>query len=368
MSKHIVIFHPAIAPYRIDFFNSLYEAFDVSFYFEHRVPLEQSFDQEELNKRIRFSYAFLSSGLFDIKNLRVEILKILKREKPDMVFISEYTILGLLVLLYKFIFNWRLKIVITCDDNLEMAQSVGLVKRCVRSLLLRNVDLALLVNDQVKNWYEKYLSLKAEYFYFPIIQSDELFRKRLREAMPLTEQLKTQYCLEDKKVILYVGRLVKVKNVSLLLNAFKQVYEFHEKIVLIIVGDGDECHSLMRQADLLVEKGCVIFPGKKEGDELMAYYNLGDIFVLPSSYEPFGTVVNEALLAGCYVLCSSAAGSTCLIQENQNGNIFLSGSLDDLADKLDKALASFVFVDRRNRMSQQYEQFIISLVRALSVN
>ena len=44
--EKVVIFHPAIAPYRIDFFNSLNEAFDVSFYFEHRDPLEQSFDQE----------------------------------------------------------------------------------------------------------------------------------------------------------------------------------------------------------------------------------------------------------------------------------------------------------------------------------
>jgi len=46
MKKRAVIFHPAIAPYRIDFFNSLSETFDASFYFEFEDPLEQSFDME----------------------------------------------------------------------------------------------------------------------------------------------------------------------------------------------------------------------------------------------------------------------------------------------------------------------------------
>lgn len=361
----IIVFHPAIAPYRIDFFNSLYEAFDVSFYFEHRAPLEQSFDQEELNKRILFSCSFLSPGLWGIKNLRIDVLKILKREKPHVVFISEYTILGLLVLLYKFCFNRELKIVITCDDNIEMAKSAGFVKRCVRSLLLHNVDLVLLVNDQVKEWYEIFLSLKADYFYFPIIQSEDLFRKRLEKAHPLTEQLRKQYDLEDKKVLLYVGRLAWVKNVTLLLNAFKIIFEKHTDIVLIIVGDGEERLLLQKQVEALIENGNVIFAGKKEGLELMAYYNLGEIFVLPSSYEPFGTVVNEALLSGCYVLCSSAAGASCLIKENQNGRIFISENLEDLVDKLEKSL-TYSKIDLRNDASL-YEKIMISLIQTLKI-
>ena len=240
MKKRLVIFHPAIAPYRIDFFNSLYDAFETCFYFEHRSPLEQSFNLEELNKRIHFPYSYLSPGLWKIKNLRIDVIKILRREKPDIVFVSEYTILGLLVLLYKFFFNWSLRIIITCDDNLDMAKSTGFIKRCVRFLLLCNVDFVLLVNDQVKNWYEKYLSRKARYFYFPIIQSDDLFGKRLQEAMPSSVKLRKLYHLENKKILLYVGRLVRVKNVGLLLDAFDKVYRSHKNAVLIIVGDGEE--------------------------------------------------------------------------------------------------------------------------------
>lgn len=364
--KKILIIHPAIAPYRIDFFNSLHEAFDFSFYFEHRAPLEQSFDQKELNKRIRFSYSFLSPGLFGIKNLRVGILKILKREKPDMVFVSEYTMLGLLVLLYKIFFNWKLKIIVTCDDNLDMAQSVGLIKRSVRSFLLHNVDGVILVNDRVKDWYEKHLSLKAKYLYFPIIQSDELFCKRLRDAMSLTDKLRERHDLQGKKVVLYVGRLVKVKNVTLLLDAFKKMIEERKDIALIIVGDGDQRQSLHNQAHALVKDRHILFVGKKEGPELMAYYNLGDIFVLPSQYEPFGTVVNEALLSGCYVICSSVAGASCLIQENINGNIFISNNLDDLVSKLKCSLNRSE--DRlENKMPFAFDSFMESLIQQLEI-
>lgn len=365
MRKRLVVFHPAIAPYRIDFFNFLYEVFNTSFYFEHRAPLEQSFDQVELNKRIRFSYSFLSPGLFGIKNLRVKVLKILRREKPDMVFVSEYTMLGLLVLLYKFFFNWKLKIIITCDDNLEMARSVNFIKGCVRSLLLLNVDLVVLVNDWVKDWYEKNLLFKAQYFYFPIVQSDERFRERLQEAMPLASRLRVQYKLEGKKVLLYVGRLAKVKNLTLLLSAFKSVFEERKNLVLIIVGDGDEHQSLYESVRPLIEFGHIIFAGKKEGNELMAYYNLGDVFVLPSQYEPFGTVVNEALLSGCYVLCSSAAGASCLIQENVNGNIFVSNDLDDLVLKLKNSFSKLGAGE--NKMPFTFDSFMKSLIRRLEV-
>ena len=85
MKKKLVIFHPAIAPYRIDFFNSLNEHFEASFYFEFRNALEQSFDQEKLRERQTFQSRYLKPGLMGIKNLRLEAWSILRREKPDLV-------------------------------------------------------------------------------------------------------------------------------------------------------------------------------------------------------------------------------------------------------------------------------------------
>ena len=100
MKKRAVIFHPAIAPYRIDFFNSLSETFDASFYFEFEDPLEQSFDKEKMRRRLAFMPMFLRPGFCGVKNLRLDVWKVLSISSFDVVLISEYNLLGLLVLLH----------------------------------------------------------------------------------------------------------------------------------------------------------------------------------------------------------------------------------------------------------------------------
>lgn len=87
--KKLVVFHPAIAPYRVDFFNSLNKTFDAEFYFEFEDVLEQSFAQDKLKERLCFVPRILEPGLFGIKNLRIQVFSILKRELPDVVFCSE---------------------------------------------------------------------------------------------------------------------------------------------------------------------------------------------------------------------------------------------------------------------------------------
>ena len=89
--------------------------------------------------------------------------------------------------------------------------------------------------------------------------------------------------------------------------------------------------------------------------------SLGDVFVLPSKYEPFGAVVNEALLAGCYVLCSLAAGASCLIEDGVNGNVFSPDSLQELVSLLKRSLDN-VKEDKHNRMLLSYDAIVNSLV------
>lgn len=363
IKSKVVIFHPALAPYRIDFFNMIHEAFDVSFYFEHENPLEQKFNRNELNKRVRFAYSYLSPGLLGIKNLRLSVFNVLRKEKPSLVFISEYNLIGLIVLLYKLIFDHKLKIVITCDDNLAMASFVNTKKKVVRAILIRFVDLVVVVNDQVKNWYEKKFNTKAKFFYFPIIQSDVIFKKRLEEAKLCSEDLREKYGLVNKKVILYVGRLVKVKNVSFLLDAFALLPN-KQHIVLVIVGEGEDRFTLEQKVLPYIQDGQIIFVGKKEGAELMAFYNLGEVFVLPSVYEPFGTVVNEALLSGCYVLCSSVAGASCLIKEGKNGSLFDPTDVVELKNKLQQSL-SVDSIKSENGMLLTFEKYRMSFMSCL---
>lgn len=364
-----IIFHPALAPYRVDFFNSLSEAFDSEVYFEFHNPLEQSFDQQALQARLQFTPHFLRPGFMGIKNLRLEVLSILWRKRPEVVFISEYNLLGLLVCIFKILFHQRLRIITICDDNLRMAQRAGIVKRLTRYCMLHLLEGVILADKQAYHWYRQALPFKARYVYFPIIQSDEAFRARLTQALPLAKEIASSLDYIGKKVILYVGRLAEVKQVSLLISAFQQIMSRYPEARLLIVGDGPLRQKLEQQAKAEKEAGKVCFAGKQEGMRLLAYYNIAQLFVLPSYYEPFGTVVNEALLAGCYTLCTKVAGATCLITPGQNGELFDPSSAEQLAPLLSEALSQMPPLAhislKNNLMSIHYEKQLRGLLNAL---
>ena len=204
MKKRAIILHPAIAPYRVDFFNSLAKEFDASFYFEFDNALEQAFDQEKLRKRLCFAPHFLSSGFMGIKNLRLEVLTILWMNKADVVFVSEYNLLGLFVCFYKLLFNWNLTVVSICDDNVSMAQGTHFVKKLTRYVMLHILSIVVLADNNVLTWYESNLRFKSKYVYFPIIQSDNFFRERLLKALSISVSIADRYSLIGKKNILYI--------------------------------------------------------------------------------------------------------------------------------------------------------------------
>lgn len=130
------------------FFNSLSETFDASFYFEFEDPLEQSFDKEKMRRRLAFMPMFLRPGFCGVKNLRLDVWKVLSISSFDVVLISEYNLLGLLVLLHKWLFRKRVKIYTICDDNVDMAKSVGIIKKFTRFILLNFIDGTILADKK----------------------------------------------------------------------------------------------------------------------------------------------------------------------------------------------------------------------------
>lgn len=369
MKKKLLVIHPALAPYRADFFNSLDAAFDASFYFEFGNPLEQDFNQQKLQSRVTFRPRYLKPGFGGVKNLRLDVLGILRREKPEVVFVSEYNILGLLVVLYKIITWSRFRIVTICDDNVFMASTSGFVKRLTRGVMLRFLHAVVLTNEETVRWYRQRWGALCRWICFPIIQPEDVFRSALREALPLSRSYREKYALEGKKVILYVGRLTEVKNISLLLRVYRKVVETEKDTALLLVGDGPLRDALHAEARQLGIDRFVVFAGKHEGLDLMAHYDLGDMFVLPSSYEPFGAVVNEALLAGCYVLCSDTAGAACLIKEKVNGELLDVRDEEDLQNKILSGLSRIHpekdMTLKSNRMLVNYEEQIKLLMDGL---
>ena len=104
----------------------------------------------------------------------------------------------------------------------------------------------------------------------------------------------------------YVGQLIKRKNIERLIRAFGRVRNFNDS--LTIVGDGEMRSMLENLSHSLALDGFVRFEGHKPYAALPGTLSQADTLVLPSEEEVWGLVVNEALAAGCQVVVSNRAG------------------------------------------------------------
>lgn len=117
----------------------------------------------------------------------------------------------------------------------------------------------------------------------------------------------------DDKVLLYVGRLAREKNIDLALNTFLKLKQNHPGIRFVLVGPGPDYARLYSRHEGL------IFVGGKANEELARYYASADIFLFPSLSETFGNVVLEAMASGLACVAFNEAAAAIHIQHCHNG-------------------------------------------------
>jgi glycosyltransferase involved in cell wall biosynthesis len=108
--------------------------------------------------------------------------------------------------------------------------------------------------------------------------------------------------------LLFVGRLSPEKGFPTVLEVLERLQASGLNVGLIVLGDG--LYRSKYEA-LVMEKGLkhVLFLGFKQPRELPYFYRLGDLLIMPSTSEPWGLVVNEAMSCGIPVLCSPKVGA-----------------------------------------------------------
>lgn len=303
-----------LAPYRVDLYNYLYDNFSCDIYFQTDNPDNIAFDLKALEKDCHYPKRLLRTKRLGKRNVVCGLKKMLRDSNPDVVFVPEFSPITFQVVIYRKLLGMKFNIVSICDDSFDMISGNDSSRghRLARRLALPLIDSLLVPDKRSVEWYQKRFK---KGIWFPIIADDDIRRKEYDRVLPLSAKLNAEYGLKNKKVVMYVGRLVDIKNVSSLLEAFAPI---KAEAKLVIVGNGNEREMLKEKNKRL---DCnALFVGSKSGDELLAWYNIADVFVLPSIQEPFGAVTNEALLAGCRVVISERCGSASLVTE-ENGEI-----------------------------------------------
>ena len=107
------------------------------------------------------------------------------------------------------------------------------------------------------------------------------------------EKIRKHY--KNKKIILHVGRIVKEKNIDVLIDAAPEVLKKIDG-VFIIVGEGPARKILEEKVKNKNLHEKFVFTGFVEDNELADYYKAGDVFAFPSTYETQGIVAFEAMV------------------------------------------------------------------------
>jgi glycogen(starch) synthase len=144
-------------------------------------------------------------------------------------------------------------------------------------------------------------------------------------------------------LLVYAGRLIAEKGVQDLLAALPAIRERHPGTRAVVVGDGGYRGALIEEARRLKLHRAVSFPGQLDQRTLAAVLAAADAFVMPSRYEPTGTVALEAAASGAALVVASTGGLASIVEHGVTGIRFPVGEPGGLADAVGALLQDPLF-------------------------
>jgi len=223
----------------------------------------------------------------------------------------------------------RSPIAIRSDSNIDSALEEGVLQRTLRKavfrLLLPRRTSVWSIGTKNTQYWETLAGLKSQIripYEVPRLPGGYSPRDRTRER---TSPLR----------VLFVGRLDPVKRVEDAILGVERARSLCDvEMELTIVGSGPSEPAIQRAA---ASRASVSVVGAVPYERLAEYYLEADVLVLPSSYEPWGLVVNEALGFGLFVVASEAVGAAHDLLSVDRGEIVPVGSPEAIAAGLLRA-------------------------------
>ncbi|MDV2886023.1 glycosyltransferase family 1 protein [Alkalihalophilus pseudofirmus] len=173
------------------------------------------------------------------------------------------------------------------------------------------------------------------------------------------------YNIEQKFVLLYVGRMAPEKDLAAMKRIMRQLpKEICEQVHWIYVGDGPMLSEMKSE----FQCDQVTFTGYLNGEALSALYALADLFIFPSQTETFGNVVLEALASGTPAIVADKGGVREIVEHEKTGMICKSGNAESFVQAITKLLYSpsqrleMGFAARTYALSQSWDSIFDGLL------
>lgn len=341
--KNKILFVTNQAPhYRVPVFNELAKKLNIKFVFTN---------EDKKVEGLVTGY-ISSNGVGKGKyKIHFDLKKILEKEKPS-------------------------KVVMLPPDPLHLIDNIIIYKWCKKNKIPfvffteRWEYFHVPTKDKISNFFHKKIIKRADKIIvsgnksFERVESLGINKKKVIIAPDASEikfdkkdiekkkkEIIKKYPIKNKKIILYLGRLISRKGINYLIDAFSELN--CENCVLLIVGGGDFYklgeksveYELKEQVKNLNIENKIIFTGEIKHEDTAAYYSLADIFVYPSITkkisEPWGLTLNEAMQFSLPIVSTTAVGAAYdLIKNGENGFMIKEKNSDELKIAMDKILSN----------------------------
>lgn len=204
-------------------------------------------------------------------------------------------------------------------------------------------------------YYRHYGADPRRFFLLPWAVDNDRFARESTFAPGEREALRARYGIApDAVVFLFSAKLVKRKDPFALLKAYERM-RHRERAAVVFMGDGVLREPLERYAREHALGGAH-FIGFVNQTALPKHYAMADVFVLPSTYEPRGAVINEAMACGLPVVVTDRCGSIGdIVLDGDNAFIYPAGDAEALAKIMDRMAEDGAL---RARMAQRSREII----------
>ena len=296
-----------------------------------------------------YSYSFLPAlGAADkrtfLKPYTYGIVKHLKADNIDVLLLPGYGHQAYLRAIIAAKLLGR-KVILFGDSHL-LSLKRSWLKRIYKTLVypffFQAFDAFLAIGSWNKIYYRYYGVPEEKIFRMPFAVDNNFFQEEAQKAHSSRKCLRKALNLRPNfPVILFASKFLRRKRAADLLEAYVRLSPdgvSEPNAYLLFIGDGEERERLEQRVENLGWSN-ILFLGFKNQSELPRYYDLCDVFVLPSEHEPWGLVVNEVMNAGKAVIVSDQVGcGPDLVCDGVNGFVVPVGNIDVLADRLTRLI------------------------------
>ena len=269
-------------------------------------------------------------------------------------------------------------VILRVESNLRFQRSGFKLaaKRTFFNLLKHAVDCVVPIGKHNRAYWQHYWGENFPSFPMPYAVDNEFFQRRSAEAAPHREAFRQELGLKPGlPVILYASKLQTRKRCIDLVEAFLRLPQQpggEPPACLLIVGDGEERANLEERVRASGAAN-IRFLGFRNQTELPAFYDLCDVFVLPSFNETWGLIVNEVMNAGKPIITTDQVGcQPDLVQDGFNGLVYPAFDVEKLSVALRRIIEDpgmrRTMGENSLRLIQQYsfEQDVAGLRQALA--